>query len=327
MKDFRRQIADGLGVDPDGKSSATLDYFLITLISLNVLAIILESVPAFHARWHLELKWFEIGSVAVFTVEYLLRVWSCIETPPFDSQRAFKARLRYMASPLAVIDLIAIAPFYLAFLIPVDLRFLRIIRLLRVFKLTRYSAAMGLILDVFKEEASAFLASFFVLMMLLVLASSGIYLLEHELQPDKFGSIPDAMWWAMATLTTVGYGDVVPITGLGKLFGGFITLIGMGMVALPAGILASGFANQFARRRLQYEERLKKVLADGRVTPDEREDLDALREQLGLPEDTVANITRDSIAGFQQDLRQCPHCGKPLIQERHSDFATDDKSG
>ena len=142
------------------------------------------------------------------------------------------------------------------FFMSIDLRFLRVIRLLRIFKLTRYSGAMNLVLSVFKEEASAFFAAFFVLLMLLILASSGIYLLEHEVQPDNFGTIPDAMWWAMATLTTVGYGDVVPITPIGKLFGGFITIIGMGMVALPAGILASGFADQVHRRRTEYTEQI-----------------------------------------------------------------------
>ncbi|EAR08070.1 ion transporter [Reinekea blandensis] len=322
---LRKQTARILSVDGRHRLSRVVDWLLILLISLNVLAIILESVPSFHDRYATPLFWFEAFSVTVFSVEYVLRVWSSVELVGFNDTGAFKARLRYMVTPLALIDLLAIAPFYLSILFAVDLRFLRVIRLLRIFKLTRYSGAMNLLLSVFREEAQAFMAAFFVLLMLLILASSGIYLLEHEVQPDAFGSIPDAMWWAMATLTTVGYGDVVPITPLGKLFGGLITVIGIGMVALPAGILASGFADQVHRRRSQYEERLEQVLGDGIITHHEQEDLSHLRESLGLSQDEVEDLTHAYLKKHQQSIRQCPHCHKPLIQERRSDRSSSDE--
>lgn len=315
----RKQVARILSVDGQHRYSRLLDLLLISLISLNVLAIILESVSSFNHRYERALYWFEAFSVVVFTIEYLLRVWSSVELVGFNDKGAVKARLRYMMTPLALIDLLAILPFYLSIFFAVDLRFLRVIRLLRIFKLTRYSGAMNLLLSVFREEAQAFMAAFFVLLMLLILASSGIYLLEHEVQPDDFGSIPDAMWWAMATLTTVGYGDVVPITPIGKLFGGMITVIGVGMVALPAGILASGFADQVHRRRSLYEERLEQVMGDGVITHHEEADLSNLRETLGLSQDEVEGLTHAYLKKHQQAIRQCPHCHKPLIRERRSD--------
>lgn len=318
-QNYRKEIARILSVDGNHRYSRFVDIFLIILISLNVLAIILESIETFEQRYHNHFVVFETFSVLIFSVEYLLRIWSSVEFIGFENKTPLKARLSYMTTPLAIIDLVAILPFYLMILFPIDLRFLRVVRLLRVFKLTRYSGAMNLVLSVFKEEANAFFAAFFVLIMLLILASSGIYVLEHEIQPDRFGSIPDAMWWAMATLTTVGYGDVVPITAMGKFFGSVITIIGMGMVALPAGILASGFADQIHRRRTLYEERLEQVLEDGKLTQTEQLDLEHLREKLGLTSDDVEELTHEYLKKYQHSLRQCPHCKKPLIQERRSD--------
>ncbi|WP_196159312.1 ion transporter [Reinekea sp. G2M2-21] len=319
IQTHRKQIARILSVDGNHRFSRTVDVLLIVLILLNVIAIVLESIPAFHDRYRAYFFAFEAFSVAVFSVEYVLRIWSCVEFAGYADTHPTKARLQYMRTPLAIIDLIAILPFYLMFIFVIDLRFLRIIRLLRIFKLTRYSGAMNLLLSVLKEEANAFLAAFSVLLMLLILASSGIYVIEHKVQPDAFGSIPDAMWWAMATLTTVGYGDVVPITVLGKIFGGFITVIGVGMVALPAGILASGFADQVHRRRSTYEERLEQVFDDGYLSPLEQADLNSLRDQLGLTEDDVEKLTHEYVKRMQHSLRQCPHCKKPLFQQRQSD--------
>jgi voltage-gated potassium channel len=315
----RKQTAHILSVDGGSKLSRLVDFLLIGLICLNVLAIILESVPSFELKNHDALLAFDFFSVFIFTIEYILRVWSCVELDEYRHLPPAKARVRYLFSPMAIIDGVAIIPFYLMFFINLDLRFLRVVRLLRIFKLTRYSGAMNLVLSVFKEEASAFFAAFFVLLILLILASSGIYLLEHKIQPDVFGSIPDAMWWAMATLTTVGYGDVVPITPIGKIFGGFITIIGMGMVALPAGILASGFADQVHRRRSQYSEHLEEALHDGVLSAEEESKLSQLREKLGLSSEDIEDVTHAYLKKYQSSLRECPHCKKPLIQERRSD--------
>ena len=308
---LRRRVAACLDPDKTGdRLSVAVDVFLITLISLNVAAIVAESVPSMARAYREAFTGFELFSVMIFTVEYLLRVWSCPDNESGRFQGGITGRARFAMSPGAIIDLLAIAPFYLSFLFGGDLRILRVIRLLRVFKLTRYSATVQMILTVFRAEASAFVASFALMGVLLVLASSGIYLIEQQVQPEKFGSIPAAMWWAMATLTTVGYGDTIPITPLGKFFGGCITLIGVGMVALPAGILASSFSEQLRRHREKYSEEIATALSDGVVNPEEAAALEALRKRLGIDEENAALLLRE----FQREhLELCPHCRAPLM--------------
>jgi voltage-gated potassium channel len=193
-----------------------------------------------------------------------------------------------------------------------DLRFLRVVRLLRILKLTRYSATMQSILQVFRDESNAFVATFCMLLVILVLASSGIYVFEHQVQPEKFGSIPDAMWWAMATLTTVGYGDVTPITAWGKLFGGFITLVSIGVVALPAGILASGFTNLMQKNRNAYENKLAEALADGVVSEGEQDELEELRQRLDISLQDAADVYRIFLRNHPRSAHCCPHCQQPL---------------
>ncbi len=313
----RHRIAEILQVSrPGDRFSRTIDLLLILLICLNILAVIMDSVASFAANYRTELDIFELFSVCVFTVEYLLRVWAAIEMPDNKYHDPIFGRLRYMLTPMAIIDILAILPFYLILFVNIDLRFLRIFRVLRIFKLTRYSGAMGVVINVLKEEADSFFAAFFVLIILLVLTSSGIYLLEHKVQPEDFGSIPQAMWWAMATLTTVGYGDVVPVTVAGKFFGSCITIIGMGMVALPAGILASGFSDQLRRRREEYNLKLDVALADGIITEDEQLELNQLRQQLDLNQEDAELLLRAASRTVVRKLSQCPHCEKE-INETH----------
>lgn len=309
---LRKRTADLLQPHRDNdRVGRGIDIFLISLILLNILAIVLESVPRYGIYYRQEFHWFEVCSVAIFTVEYLLRIWSIPDVESVDGELLWSSRLKYIVSPMALIDLLAILPFYLTFFFRIDLRFLRVVRLLRIFKLTRYSSAMHVLLSVLKEESSSLFAALFVLLVLLMLASSGIYLIEHQIQPDAFGSIPDSMWWAMATLTTVGYGDVTPITPMGKFFGGCITVIGMGMVALPAGILASAFSDYIHRSRRQYKSKLSEYLEDGQVSDEEKVELEQLRGNLGLsPEE--AKLIYD--AATRHITRQiiCPHCNQPL---------------
>ena len=290
------------------KTSRIVDYCIVGLIFLNVISIILESVLSLSSTHQQFFRGFEIFSVMVFTLEYLARIWSCPDISGCKFSDNWRGRLRYMITPMALVDLIAIVPFYFSLLIGVDLRFLRVIRLMRIFKLTRYSPAFHVLLSVLQKEAPALGAAFYVLLMLLVIASSGIYLIEQNLQPDAFGSIPAAMWWAMATLTTVGYGDVVPITPMGKFFGGCISIIGMGMVALPAAILASGFADELRFRREQYQVYLKEALRDGVISESEQKALDRIRVQLGITLDD-AKLLKNLI---QLRNQQCPHCHKAL---------------
>lgn len=317
----RYQIARILQVGrPGDKASRIVDTALILLICLNILAVIMDSVSSFADRYRTQLDLFELFSVSVFSIEYLLRVWSAVETDNEKYRHPLWGRLRYMLSPMAIVDLLAILPFYLVLMVNLDLRFLRIVRVLRIFKLTRYSGAMTAVLSVLKEESDAFFAAFFVLIILLVLTSSGIYLLEHEVQPEAFGSIPQAMWWAMATLTTVGYGDVIPVTAAGKFFGSCITIIGMGMVALPAGILASGFSDQLRRRRETYNLKLDDALADGVITEDEAQELLEVRKRLGLNKEDAELLLKAATHSSAKHISQCPHCkrtieGTPLSED------------
>ena len=318
MSQLRKTIYRKL--DPDEKSdwvSKYLNWFLIALIAINVLAVILETVGSIEARYRAVFWVIEFLSVAVFSVEYVLRVWTCVDDPRFKDEA--HPRLSYILSPLALIDLVAILPFYLGFLFQIDLRFLRVLRLLRILKLTRYSSAMSMLLDVFREEANSFFAGFFILVVLLILASSGAYLAEHHVQPDKFGSIPAAMWWAMATLTTVGYGDVTPITPVGQVFGSLVAVVGIGMAALPAGILASGLADRLRRTREELTVKLRTALEDGVIDADEEEDLENLRRELGLSKRVALEVRADVQKHHAATPGQfCQHCGKSLHKSDHN---------
>lgn len=245
----RRRVHDilehGLDVDP---VSTAINAGLVALILLNVVAFAAETVPDIGARYADAFRLFNLFSVAVFTVEYAARLWSCVEIPMLRHFSPWRARLHFAARPLLVIDLLAILPFYLSFLIGIDLRVLRVLRLFRFLKLARYSPALHTIGRVLVNERRALLGALLVMAALILFASTGIYFLERNVQPDVFGSIPAAAWWAVATLTTVGYGDVVPVTPFGKIFGGLIMVFGLGMFAMPIAIVATGFSQEVNRR-------------------------------------------------------------------------------
>ena len=288
-----------------------LDIMLISLIMANVIAIVIESIPSVALKYYDEFLVLEIVSVAIFAVEYLARLWACVDKTKYIAIEGSnsKRRLKYFLSPLALIDLIAILPSLMMFLFPLDLRFLRVLRLLRVFKLTRYSRAMQLLLQAFMDEGSSLMAAFFIMAVVLILASCGIYLIEHDIQPDTFGSIPAAMWWAMATLTTVGYGDVVPITAMGKFFGGVITLLSMGMVAIPTGLLASSFSEQIRKRRQFFEDAVHEQIQDGTLNQAQHEHLEDLRYKLGLSKLEANKAIKTQLNQHSSHI-YCRHCGK-----------------
>ncbi len=213
-------------------------------------AVILETVQSLYREYAFAFTTFEAASVGVFTVEYILRLWSCTTEERF--RRPVAGRLRFAATPLAVVDLLAILPFYLPMFLPLDLRFIRAIRLFRLFrlfKLGRYSESLRLLGVVLRARKEELLMTVFTLSILLIVSSSLMYFVENEAQPQVFSSIPEAMWWGIVTLTTVGYGDVYPVTPLGKFLGAVIALLGIGMFALPAGILGSGFIEEIQRKR------------------------------------------------------------------------------
>ena len=305
--------------EEDDVASRSVDICLVAMIAASVVAVILESIPAFEDRYSAQLYWFEVVTIAVFSVEYVLRVWTCVENSELDAGRPFLSRLRFMFSFHAIIDLLAILPFYLlAFGLfgGVDMRFLRAIRLMRVLKLTRYFAALNMLIIAVKENGRALAASFLILVTIMLLAASGMYYFERESQPVDFGSIPAAMWWAFATLTTVGYGDVTPITVGGKIFGAMITVVGIGMVALPTSILASGYSQQLKLSHQTYRNKADEALDDGILTDEEIRDLEALRIDLGLGKHTASQIL--DAEAVEQALRAdndraiCPQCNQYL---------------
>ncbi|MDR2824214.1 MAG: ion transporter [Prevotellaceae bacterium] len=233
----------------NGKWDKVVDYFLVTLITLNIIAVILETVNDIYNSYSLCFKIFEKISVYIFTVEYLLRLWAC--TCETKYKHPVFGRLKWIFSSGALIDLLAFAPFYLPFA-KVDLRVVRMLRLfrfLRIFKLGRYMNATRMISNVFKSKKEELILCLIITFSLIVVASSLMYFIENQVQSDKFSSIPATMWWCVTTLTTVGYGDVFPITVLGRLLTAFIAILGLGMFALPAGILASGFSDEFQKRK------------------------------------------------------------------------------
>ncbi|MDX2039670.1 MAG: ion transporter [Acidobacteriota bacterium] len=234
---------------PGDKASRVFDLFMFALIVLNVAAVIVGSVKSVEATYGHQLQLFETFSVAVFTVEYLARLWACVCRPEFA--RSAMGRLRFALRPMQIIDLLAILPFYLEFM-PIDARFVRIFRLfrlLRLAKLNRYSKTSQMLARVFASRKEELLITASVMIATLILASSFIYFAENEAQPDKFPDIPSAMWWAIVTLTTVGYGDVYPVTTLGKFLAATIAVLGIGLFALPAGILGASFVEEIERQK------------------------------------------------------------------------------
>jgi len=247
---FRREVHDVLEVGGDAHPMGrVVNGFIIVLIFLNAIAFAADTVPELAGRYRWEFAAFNAFSVIVFTVEYALRIWSAVEIPMLSRLPRWQARLRYAMRPMMIIDLLAFLPWYLHWLYPLDLRLLRVFRLFRLLMLVRYSPALQTLGRVVTDEYRALLGALLVILILLLFASSGMYLIERHMQPDKFGSIPQAAWWALATLTTVGYGDVVPVTPLGKMLGGVVMLLGVGMIALPVAIIATGFSQESTRHQ------------------------------------------------------------------------------
>lgn len=249
QKTQRRQLFEVIEMGLSGNRVAWLfDSFMVCLIILNVVAVSLETVPEITQKYHQEFIAFEVFSLLIFCVEYILRVWVSVEYRPEPDEKGKAGfRLHFITSPLMVIDFLAIAP-SLLFAFGIDLRLLRIFRLLRLFKLMRYSPALASLGSVLYSERRALIATLIIMLGLSSFAATIMYYLERHIQPDAFGTIPHALWWALATLTTVGYGDIVPLTWAGRLFGGVVMIFGVCMYALPIGIIASGFANEIHQR-------------------------------------------------------------------------------
>jgi voltage-gated potassium channel len=241
----------------DGNTAARyFNYAMIALIVINVAVVIFETVPWLYEKYFWVFALIDVISFAVFTVEYILRLWVCTADPGF--RNPITGRIRYAGTPFALIDLLAIAPFYLPYIIPVDLRILRLLRLfriIRILKLGRYSAAVRTFGRVIAKKKEQLLITLSILLFAVVIASSLMYYAEHEAQPELFASIPHAMWWALVTLATVGYGDMYPVTPMGKVIGGVVLVVGIAIFALPTAVLASGFFEETRHEDREVEKR------------------------------------------------------------------------
>ena len=217
LRIFRKRVWTILEpADEKDNLSKFIDIFLVCLIFFNILMVILETVETLYLQYEKYFKYFELFSVTIFSIEYIGRLWSCVENK-IKNQSNAKVRLKYVLSFSAIIDAIAILPSLLAFLFPtVDLRFVRALRIFRLLKFSRYSNSINTLLVVLWDQRKSLGAAFFILFIVLIISSSGMYIVEKDIQPEKFGSIPQSMWWSIVTLTTVGYGDVYPITSMGK---------------------------------------------------------------------------------------------------------------
>ncbi len=274
-------------LEPTGHCDRTtvLVMVLITgLIIFSVLSVILESVESIYQQY---LDFFNVSEyvvVAAFSIEYVLRLWSCTVDPRY--QRPIVGRLKYALTFFLILDLLAILPFYLPLFITFDSRFLRTLRLvrfLRIGKLARYSHSFGLLIRVVRRQKETLIVTLLLIVILIVFASCLMWQVEYQVQPEKFSSIPETMWWAVATVTTVGYGDIVPITPMGKFLGAFIAILGVGMIAMPAGIIVSGFIDEAnekeerdhashmraAKEEIDLLERLAILREKGIITEDE----------------------------------------------------------
>ena len=228
--------------------STIFDISIITLIILNIIAVTAASFNTFEAQHSVLLHRFEIISIVIFTIEYLLRLW----TANYKFPNSKIPYILFIFSVGAIIDLAAILPFYLPFVTGLDLRFLRIFRLLRlfrIFKLGRYSEAMGIIGKVLKKEKEKLITTIVLTVIMIFIASTIMYYVESQAQPDVFTNIIETTWWSIATFTTIWLGDVYPITVAGKICGGIISLLGIMIIALPSGIICSGFMDELYKEK------------------------------------------------------------------------------
>lgn len=266
------------------------DGFIVVWVVISVVAVVLESVQSIHYILNLEFIILDAIAVTVFTAEYLLRLYACVETPGF--KRALSGRFKHATSFSSIIDFLAILPFFLEVFLHhlLDLRFLRVFRLLRLFKLTRYTGATKTLVTVISREWPVLAASAFVMLLMVILTASLGYLFEHEAQPDKFENIPQSIYWAVITLASVGYGDISPVTPMGRMMTIVLALLGIGIFAIPAALLSSAFTDQLRIERETLKNDLYEMLSDGHLSGAEAEKVNQEAKRLHLSEDEVQRL-------------------------------------
>jgi voltage-gated potassium channel len=291
---LRRRLAT-IFEDEEPRSAVTraFNLALTLLIVVNVSCVILESVDTIRQHFGPAFDQFEKVATAIFVIEYGLRVWACVDFHGVSYRAPVFGRLRYMRSFFALVDLVAVLPAILGFFDAADFRILRLLRLLRMLKLARHSTTFGLLFSVLREERHSIAALLFVLLLTVTISGSLMYMLESEDQPAVFSSIPAAMWWAIETITTVGYGDMVPMTVFGRIVGGAVSIIGIGTLALFSGLITVGFLDQL---KIHREQHPKMAVAISRETI------------------TVTKSYETSVGGGPVLPANCPHCGAILAR-------------
>ena len=265
------------------KPSQYVDMILFILIVLNIAAVCLESVRHIGNEYKVAFNAFEFFSVVIFSIEYVLRVWSAPARNDLGNSTNIIKRMKYIFSFTGLIDFLAIIPSILPYFFGgLDLRWLRVLRLLRLLKISNYSSALEDFFSAIRADWRSFSAALYLMVIALFLSSALMYIAEHDSQPEKFSSIPETMWWGLITLTTVGYGDVSPVTPLGKIIGAFTAIMGVCTVALLTGIVASAFANQRAQKAAILEAEISQALSDGVISDDEAQKIEKLRKELNL---------------------------------------------
>jgi voltage-gated potassium channel len=304
--DLRQRLAT-IFEDEEPRSLVTrlFNSALALLIIVNVSCVILESVEPIRKHFALTFELFEHAATAIFAVEYALRVWTCVDFHDLRYRDPLWGRLRYMRSFFALVDLVAVLPAVIGFFGAADFRVLRLLRLLRMLKLIRHSTTFGLLFAVLREERQSITALLFVLLLTVTISGSLMYMIENEAQPEVFVSIPVAMWWAIETLTTVGYGDIVPMTIAGRIIGGSVSIIGIGTLALFSGLITVGFLDQLKIYR-EHHPRTTVMLAEKSIV---------------IAESLSANSEHGRGRAEGPDV--CPHCGGAIFASRPHDNTSD----
>ena len=269
---FRQKMHALMFVSPfGGKLQEFFNGFIGLWVLISVLAVVLESVQSVSYILHVEFVILDSIAVAIFTIEYCMRIYSCVEEPRFS--HALTGRIKQAKQPSTLVDFLAILPFFLEYFLHhlMDLRFLRVFRLARLLKLTRGSDATATLGRVIQREWPVIAAAGFIMLLLVVLTASLGYLFEHEAQPDKFDNIPNSIYWAVITLASVGYGDISPITPAGRAMTIVLALIGIGIFAIPAALLSSAFSDELVKERNALKIQIHDILADGHIDPEEME--------------------------------------------------------
>lgn len=295
--------------DRDNWPSIIIVCVIALVIVLNIIEIILSSMSQFSEFMGKGLVYASYGFALFFTLEYLMRIWVSADAPHAKETSFLRKRLSYILSPMGLVDLLSSLPLVIWLFLPSeqfsDFRILKLISMVRVLKLTRYSSSLNILVRVYVENQRTLLAAALVMMILMILSAAGIYVFERTVQPEDFGSIPSSMWWAFVTLTTVGYGDVTPITTGGKIFGSIVMVCGVGVAAMPAGIFASSFVNlvreQERERRIKSRFRISNLSKSASHEPDhhilhlhmtisEQREVNFLMDDYGLTLDQAVGV-------------------------------------